>query len=326
MSLKISNVSKRFGDKWILRDVSFEVRRGEIFGLLGANESGKTTVLEIISGLEKADSGKIFFDDKDLTDAPERDFCFIRNSDMDASAWKNLFYKGLLKMKNFSEGFKQKVTFEKSLFEARNVLMLDEPFSFFDRIRREEAFEKLRNVVKEKNLSVIAALNDYEDAFAVCARVGVLYNGEIAQTGTPRQLYEKPNCAAVAVALGRCNFIDATRVSLHNHNAREFQPTKGEHCLQIDQNGKKSAGADDALVTLAIRPEHISLSFGASFPEDNLLKAKISGVRYRGATTLVTLDAGGLILEALVLRLVGLNVGDECMVGLPPDRLQVLKN
>jgi ABC-type sugar transport system ATPase subunit len=82
-------------------------------------------------------------------------------------------------------------------------------------------------------------------------------------------------------------------------------------------------GALNQNVTLAIRPEYISISFGASFPEDNLLKATVTHVRFLGPTTLITLDADGLKLEALVLRLVGLKAGDECMVGLPPDRIHI---
>jgi ABC-type Fe3+/spermidine/putrescine transport system ATPase subunit len=78
-------------------------------------------------------------------------------------------------------------------------------------------------------------------------------------------------------------------------------------------------------INLMIRPEQISISFGASFPEDNLLKATVSAVTPMGATTRVELDCDGLRLEALVLRLVGLNIGEECMVGLPPDRIIVLR-
>jgi hypothetical protein len=77
---------------------------------------------------------------------------------------------------------------------------------------------------------------------------------------------------------------------------------------------------------LAIRPENISISFGASFPEDNLLKASVVKISPQGATTLLTVDSNGLTLDILVLRLVGLNVGDECMIGLPPDRIMVLLN
>jgi hypothetical protein len=75
-----------------------------------------------------------------------------------------------------------------------------------------------------------------------------------------------------------------------------------------------------------IRPENITIAFGASFPEDNLLKATVTRALPRGATTIVQLDSNGLALEAMVLRLVGLDVGDECMIGLPPERIRVLAN
>jgi hypothetical protein len=67
----------------------------------------------------------------------------------------------------------------------------------------------------------------------------------------------------------------------------------------------------------------VSISFGASFPADNLLKAVVKEAKFLGPNTLVTLDAGGLELEAMVMRLVGLRSGDECMLGLPPDRIMI---
>lgn len=89
---------------------------------------------------------------------------------------------------------------------------------------------------------------------------------------------------------------------------------------------KRSLGALNQNVWLGIRPEHISISFGASFPEDNLIKATITGVQFLGATTMVELDAEGLRLDALVPRLVGLNIGDTCMLGMPPDRIAIFKD
>ena len=71
-------------------------------------------------------------------------------------------------------------------------------------------------------------------------------------------------------------------------------------------------------------PEEISISFGASFPEDNLLKATVTEVTFLGPVTRVRLDAEGLELQAIVLRLVGLEIGEECMVGIPPDRIKIL--
>jgi spermidine/putrescine transport system ATP-binding protein len=324
MSLKLSGLSKKFNDKWLLRDVSLEISRGEIFGLLGANGSGKTTLLNLVSGADKPDSGQIFFEDKDLSavSRTERGFSFPEFES--EASWRKLFKSN--KSEKPSEGERKNKTVASQLKTAENVLLLDNPFCCVTEDLRDEALENLRLTAKEKNLAVIFATNDYEEVFAVCDQIGVLHQGEIVQTGTPRELYEKPLSLAVASALGRNNFIQAKRISFNNQQNQEFQTLQGEHRLQIGKTEKLALGAITDAVTLAVRPEHISISFGASFPEDNLLRAKIVGVQYQGATTRVKLSANNLLLEALVLRLVGLNVGDECMVGLPPDRILVLKD
>lgn len=324
MSLKLSGLSKKFNDKWILRDVSLEISRGEIFGLLGANGSGKTTLLKLIFGSEKADSGEILFKDKNLSGLSKTDRGFSFPQVESQTSRKNLFKPH--KSEKPSEGERQKITFAAELKTAEQVLLLDNPFCCLDENLRDEALENLKATVKEKNLTVVFATNDYEQVFAVCDKIGVLEGGEIVQTGTPRELYEKPLNVAAARALGRNNFIRARRLSFNNQSSQEFQTADGEHRLQIGKTEKFALGAITDAVTLSIRPEHISISFGASFPEDNLLRAQIVAVQYQGATTRVKLSADGLILEALVLRLVGLNVGDECMVGLPPDRISVLKD
>jgi ABC-type Fe3+/spermidine/putrescine transport system ATPase subunit len=324
MPLKLDKVSRRYDDKWVLRDFSPEALEGEIFGLIGANGAGKSTALRLIAGREKANSGRFFFNGNDVTNdsAKARNFTLLADEE-NQSAWKNLFKPA--KPDGLSGGERQTSDFEKALQQAENVLLLDNPFACLDPISREESFEKLRKTAHEKNLVVILAINDFEAAFLACDRLGVLHKGEIVQTGTPRELYEQPNSVAVAALLGRNNLIAARRVTFNNQPIPEFQTLAGEHRLQTGKTERIALGTITSDVTLMIRPEHISISFGASFPEDNLLKAEIVGVQYCGATTRVKLDAGGLILEALVLRLVGLNSGDECLVGLPPDRILVLK-
>lgn len=307
-----------------MRDVSLEVRRGEIVGLIGENAVGKSTILRLVNGDEKVNTGNIFLDDADITanSAAERNFGFAL--DGEPSSWKDLFRSN--KNEDISDGLKKKFLIEKTLENADKVVLLDNPFSGMNYELRDEVYQTLRQTVKEKNLALILATNNLDSAFAVCDRLAILQNGEIAQIAEPRALYEKPNSVAVARILGRNNLIQAMRVSFNNQPTQEFQTLEGSHRLLTDKTERKLLGAINSAVTLAIRPEHISISFGASFPEDNLLKAKIIDIRYQGATTLLKLDANGLILESLVLRLVGLNVGDECMVGLPPDRFLVLKN
>jgi len=147
----------------------------------------------------------------------------------------------------------------------------------------------------------------------------------LIQIGTPREVYENPKTVAAAKATGRNNIIPAKMTS-NKSEIPEFITIDGEHRISTQRISKNSSGTINQNVNLAIRPEHISISFGASFPEDNLVKAEITEIIYQGATTLLKLDANGLSLQALVLRLVGLNVGDECVVGLPPDRIFVLRD
>lgn len=320
MSLKISNLSKRIDDQWILRDVSFEAESGKIFGLVGENDLETLTVLQMINDAKISGSGKIFFNGNDLTEKDAAIFPSFEEKNL-----RGKFFVPKLKT-DLTKNEKIKVAFGTLLNTAENILLLDHPFCCLNENLRDELILNLRNAARERNLTVILATNNTDEIFAACNQVGVLKNGEIAQIGTPRELYEKPDSTWVAAALGRCNFIKAMRVSFTNQNSQEFQTLNGEHRLQTDKSEKGILGAINSPVTLAIRPEHISISFGASFPEDNLLKAKIADVRYRGASTGIMLDAGSLMLEALVLRLVGLKVGDECMVGLPPDRILILKD
>jgi ABC-type Fe3+/spermidine/putrescine transport system ATPase subunit len=324
MSLIINNLSKKYDENWVIKDVSLSVERGEILGLFGVVAEGKTTVIRLLAGIEPLNDGTIFYNSQDLTNrkCEDRGFNFPRLTNDDF--WKNLFKTH--KSSPLADGEGQVLALEHALQNASEVLLLDNQFCFMDRITRERNCEKLRTVVKEKNLAVIFATNDYNEVFSICDRVSVLHNGVIVQTGTPREVFESPNSVAVARVTGRNNLIEARRLTSSKSDTPEFQTLIGEHRLFTDRVEKDSSGTINQNVTLAIRPEHISISFGASFPEDNLLRAEITGISFLGANTLIKLNAGGLTLEALVLRLVGLNVGEECMVGLPPDRILVLIN
>ncbi len=324
MSLIIKNLTKKYDKNWILKDVSLEVKKGEILGLFGIVGVGKTTAIRVIAGAEDQDSGNIIFDSQDLSklNCKERKFHFPQLTN--DAFWKSIFKNQ--KSSELADGEGQVLALDDALQKAEAVLLIDNQFCFMDKQLREENCEKLRKTTKEKNLAVIFATNDYDEIFSICDRVAILYNGEIVQSGTPREVYEKPNSVTVARTTGNNNLIEVRRLSSNKADMLEFQTIIGEHRLLTDKVEKNLLGAIHQNMTLAIRPEHISISFGASFPEDNLLKAKISGITFKGATTSIYLDADGLKLEALVLRLVGLNVGDECMVGLPRDRILILKD
>ena len=303
MAFTVTKVSKRRGKNWILRDVSFNVEDGEIVGLFGAAGSGKTTLLELIAGKLKPEGGSV--DAKD-----------VRFPAAESNSGWSIF------------GSQKPVDRVGHLNAIANItagnLLLDDPFAGLDRLSKDVYYARLRD--STQNVSILFATSDYDEVMAFADRVVVLDGGTVAQEGTPQVIYNEPATTKIAVLTGRCNLITARRLTSNKADLPEFVTIDGEHRLFAVKPDNNSLGAINRNLSLAIRPEQIPLSFGASFPEDNLLKATVTGHQFLGPQTIIDLDANGLILEAAVPRLVGLNIGDECMVGLPPDRLRILKD
>lgn len=297
MAFTVTNLSKRHGKNWVLRDVSFTLEDGQVVGLFGAAGSGKTTLLEQIAEVGKE---AVHF----------------------ASAEKNSVWSifGAKGRSNTANALDAAVT------ATEGVVLLDEPFAGLDRISKEAQFTRLRTAAEGKPVSIVIATSDFDEVMACSDRVLVLEGGTLAQDGSPEDVYHEPAAQRVALLTGRCNLIAARRLTSTKSDLPEFATIDGEHRLLAVKTDNNSLGPINQNVSLAIRPEQISLSFGASFPEDNLLKATVTGQQFLGPHTIIFLDANGLRLEASVPRLVGLNIGDECMVGLPPDRIRILKS
>ena len=319
MSITITNLSKRYGNQWALRDVSFVVNPDEILGIFGPSGSGKSTLLGIISGSEKPGSGSISSDDSPEFD---RDTILI-NGTPETSFWQRAL-SPTIDLNDVS--MRVELSLEAAIKGGNRFLLMDDPFRLLDATAREKQFKLVQDNIKLTRKSAIFATADFREIMAICDRVIVLAAGRVLQEGVPQDVYSQPNSREVALLTGRNNLFEARRLTSSKADQPEFHTIIGEHRLFTQKTDLNSLGAINKNVTLAIRPEHVSISFGASFPADNLLKARIVDYRFRGPFTLVELECAGLKIQALVLRLVGLSIGDECMVGLPPERIIVLKN
>lgn len=317
MSLKVDNLSKRFKDTWALRDVSLEAMPGEVLGIFGPSGSGKTTLLGAISGEFPINGGTVFLNGRDIVRLNGNDREVTRVPVEGRTFWSRLFDL---------ESAPRRRALEATLANATSVLVLDEPVAEADQHQRRTFIEDVRTAAQKRNLIVVVASSDYGLMLEACDRVAVLTRGEVRQVGTPQEVYEQPNSRVVAEVTGRNNLFAARRLTSSKADVPEFHTIDGGHRLFAQKIERAALGALNQNVTLGIRPEHISISFGASFPADNLLKATVTGIRLLGPTTLIELDADGLRLQSLVLRVVGLNVGDECMVGLPPDRILIFRD
>lgn len=288
MPLNIENISHRNGGNWVFRDVSFTVADGEVFGIVGPNGAGKADLIATIGGKGVA---------------------------------KPSFVKRLFGTTNESNGL---ADVENAIVSARSAICLNDPFRGLDNDNKRIVAEKIRSAAKQKNIPVVFSTSDFGDVLLACDRAAILAKGYLQQIGTPEQLYCEPETALIASLTGCNNLFEARRLTSSKAELPEFQTIVGEHRLFTQKRELRDLGSINTNAMLAIRPEQIVMSFGASFPEDNLIKGVISGIRFNGASTFVDLDCGGLMLTASVTRLIGLNNGDECMVGLPPDRIRVL--
>ncbi len=131
MSLIIKNLSKRFDKNWVLKDVSLEVKKGEVLGLFGIVGVGKTTAVRVIAGAEDYDSGDIIFDSRDLSklNCEERGFHFPKLTN--DAFWKSIFKNQ--KSSELADGEGQVLALEDALQKAETVLLRDNQFCFSDK-------------------------------------------------------------------------------------------------------------------------------------------------------------------------------------------------
>jgi ABC-type Fe3+/spermidine/putrescine transport system ATPase subunit len=316
MTLRVRDLSKRFGNRWALRDVSFEAEKGTIVGVFGAAGSGKSTLLEIVAGTVPINSGVVDLQGNEIPEGSAK--LLTEGSGTDS------LLGSLLKRSRPSAAVSVADQLSAALASPIKVLLLDEPFVRLDRPAVERLGDQIIESTREKDLVTLVASSDFEHILRVCDEVCVLRDGYVERSGTPREIYQTPASRYVAALTGAVNIIEARRLTSSKSAVHEFQTIEGEHRLFVVNDSVRPPAALNQNLYLAARPEHISISFGASFPEDNLLRAVVTGSRFMGPKTVVYLDAGGIKLEAFVPRLVGLNDGDECMVGLPPDRIAML--
>jgi ABC-type Fe3+/spermidine/putrescine transport system ATPase subunit len=352
--LCLQNISKRFDSTPAVKDVSLEVERGEFFGLLGPSGCGKTTTLRMIAGLEKPDSGTIELDARDITRlSPEaRGFGMVfQNYALfpHLNVFENIAFglrarhisKGEIgervaraleliqlpeiekrNVADLSGGQQQRVAIARAIAIEPRLLLFDEPLSNLDVALREATRGELRELVNRLGLTAVYVTHDQEEAFALCDRIAVMAQGKLLQTGSPRELYERPATLSVASFLGRNNFIRAMRVSAMKEAAGEFLTLEGGHKIHVQVRPGELPPLNKPC-TLAIRPEHVAITNEETNGE-NVLRAKLREIQFAGATSTLTLEANGLLLEALVLSRADLTIGQRCTLTLRSADIRLL--
>ena len=280
MKIVIENLSKSYTrGKMVLQPLDLEIASGELFFLLGPSGCGKSTLLRLIAGFLQPDSGRILFDDKDVTNVPPEK----RNAPMvfqNYALWPHLTVfdnvafglkaQGLKKseiyertmdalevvrMSEFAQrktpllsgGQQQRVALARALAVAPELLLLDEPLSNLDAKLRDEMREELRQICRERNLTAVYVTHDRREALSMADRMAVLEGGRISQMGRPDELYRRPANRFTAGFLGDINLISG-RVG----GIGEVETAYG--IFRDLDTGDMTAGTP---VELAIRPESV---------------------------------------------------------------------
>ena len=271
-SVRLENINKSFGSINALSNLNLEIKDGEFFVLLGPTGAGKTTTLRIISGLDKPDSGKIYFDNEEMNEIQPafRDTSYVfqqyslyphysvydnlafplrsplRKSDKKTIDDRVLQIARLLKIENklnnkatqLSGGEMQRVSLGRALVREPNIYLMDEPLSSLDAKLKEELRVELKKIQSDLNATILYVTHDQIEATTMADRIGVLKEGVLTQVGTPQEIYEEPNSIYVANRLGspKINILENKQIHNSQNSSASYVGIRPED-IKIDQNG-----------------------------------------------------------------------------------------
>ena len=310
VALRCRSLTKWFGDRAVVRDVSFTVAPGDILALVGPSGCGKTTLLRLVAGFERLDSGQIEIDGRAVADdahhlPPESrragmvfqdyavfphlsvgqnvGFALGRGEAARQRVAELLAFVGLpgqeRKMPHeLSGGEQQRVSLARALSTGPAVLLLDEPFSNLDAALRAGVRAEVRALLKQSGTTAVFVTHDQEEALLLGDRVGVMRAGQLEQLGSPEVVFHRPQTRFVAEFLGQTEFVPGEVVG-----AAIVTP--------LGERPRPAGLPDGAAVEVAIRPDDVT------FTPDDGGSARVLSRQFAGMTYLyrVALPGGGVV-------------------------------
>jgi iron(III) transport system ATP-binding protein len=284
-SVRIENVSKRFGETIALDAIDLNIQAGELFFLLGPSGCGKSTLLRVIAGLLEPTAGRVFFNDRDVTalgtEKRNAVMCFqsyalwphmtveenvrfglevrkvprLEQATRVAEAIRQVQLETLAKRKpnELSGGQQQRVALARALVVHPNCLLLDEPLSNLDARLRLDMRGEIRRICRAAGLTAIYVTHDQKEALSIADRMAVLNKGKIEQIGRPQDLYLRPGNLFVASFMGETNLLPGKVVG--GDGILEVETAIG----RLQSNAAPAGIGTGSNVTVSVRPEAIRL-------------------------------------------------------------------
>jgi molybdate/tungstate transport system ATP-binding protein len=320
--LELINVHKKLGE-FSLRGINLSIKENEYFVILGPTGTGKTVILELISGMYTPDSGQIKFNGIDITklDPADRqigyvaqDYLLFPHLDVKANILFGLNAKkipkavkeqklqeivNLLDLKHLlhrdpstmSGGEQQRVAIARTLITNPKILLLDEPLGALDPRTQEIFQQELKKLHEKIKTTTIHITHNFSEAIILADRIAVVHNGKIVQVGTPDEIFTKPRSCLVAHFTGMENIFSGEIQELND--SKMFISSKVRFHVVTKATGR---------VYAAIRPEDIIISKDTiNSSARNVLKGKIVEIIPQGALVKIRIDIG-IPLTALITR------------------------
>ncbi|MBU2360057.1 MAG: ABC transporter ATP-binding protein [Alphaproteobacteria bacterium] len=296
-AVRFETVSRLYGSVRAVDGVTLDIAEGVFFAMLGPSGSGKTTCLRLISGFERPTSGKIEIFGQQMADVPPnrrhvntvfQDYALFPHMNVRDNVAYGLMVAGMPKKQRhdraddmlavvqldahgdrkpaqLSGGQRQRVALARALVNEPKVLLLDEPLGALDLKLREAMQDELKALQRRLGITFVFVTHDQNEALSMADRLAVFNKGQIAQIGTPAQIYSRPRTRFVADFVGSSNVLSP-------------QVTR-------------ALGGPEKWASL--RPESIQLYHG-------IVSGTVTAIRYLGSGTRVVMDVSGQSVAALI--------------------------
>lgn len=353
----MDGVEKRFGDFVAVHNVNLTLNQGEFFSLLGPSGCGKTTALRMIAGFLEPNQGEIRIDGENMqnvsankrpTNMVFQSYAIFPHLDVGNNVGFGLRKRGLSgaqirehvsealsmvelpgmerrKADQLSGGQRQRVALARALVMRPKVLLLDEPLSALDKKLREAMQLELRHLQRSVGITFVMVTHDQYEAMTMSDRVGVMFEGRLAQVDTPEQMYSYPCNRQVASFIGGMNFLPAILESEDGESVKVDATGFGELTVGRGPHPMESGRQ----VLLGVRPEQLDVS--ATKPEgyEVTVRGKVTDVAFQGESIHYYVGIEGLDEPCVVavtnyFHTVDHQVGDDVWIGLQNSSINYL--
>jgi spermidine/putrescine ABC transporter ATP-binding subunit len=354
-SVTLDHVSKVYGGTQALDGVNLSVHNGELVTLLGPSGCGKTTTLRLIAGFLNPTSGSIRIGDRDVTDQPPHRRALgmvfqsyalfphltiyenigfgLREKSVPGPEIRQRVHRllELIRLPSLAQRFpselsggqQQRVALARAIACEPKVLLMDEPLAALDLKLREIMQTEIRRIQRELGITTIYVTHDQTEAMRISDHIAVMNGGQIAQFGTPREIYDFPRSRFIADFVGKINLIPARLIE---RRANGIKVAIGDQVLEVEGNNNV---AQDGDVFIGVRPEDMKIIATPQGPfeeNENWMRGAVESSTFIGNTCEIRVriaDDLSLLIEAHPSAIASLT-SDQVFISWRPDRTKIL--